>query len=119
MTKRIPTLFEDVDTDNSGTIDKSEWDALELEDRRRRLEDEDAHRDQTRKMAWFSLWGMLLYPFAVVLTGIMGLDSASAIIGSMASIYFVSVAGVVSVFMGVTRLAKNAVKKKPQEVDNR
>jgi len=113
------TTFADVDTDKSGTIDKSEWDALELEDRRRRLEDEDAHRDQTRKMAWFSLWGMLLYPFAVILTGIMGLDNASAIIGSMASIYFVSVAGVVSVFMGVTKLAKSAVKNKPQGVDSK
>lgn len=100
------TTFADVDTDNSGTIDKAEWDALALEDRRRKLEDEDAHRDQTRKMAWFSLWGMLLYPLGVVLTGLMGLDNASSIIGSMASIYFVSVAGVVSVFMGVAQLGK-------------
>ena len=100
------TSFEEVDVDNSGSIDKSEWDALALEDRRRKLEDEDAHRDQTRKMAWFSLWGMLLYPFGVVLTGALGLDNASSIIGSMASIYFVSVAGVVSVFMGVASLAK-------------
>jgi hypothetical protein len=100
------TTFADVDTDNSGTIDQAEWDALALEDRRRKLEDEDAHRDQTRKMAWFSLWGMLLYPLGVVLTGLMGLDNASSIIGSMASIYFVSVAGVVSVFMGVAQLGK-------------
>jgi|TARA_R110000803_G_scaffold57906_3_gene116029 hypothetical protein len=100
------TSFQDADTDGSGSIDKSEWDALALEDRRRKLEDEDAHRDQTRKMAWFSLWGMLLYPFGVVLTGALGLDNASSIIGSMASIYFVSVAGVVSVFMGVASLAK-------------
>ena len=100
------TTFADVDTDNSGTIDKAEWDALALEDRRRKLEDEVAHRDQTRKMAWFSLWGMLLYPLGVVLTGLMGLDNASSIIGSMASIYFVSVAGVVSVFMGVAQLGK-------------
>jgi hypothetical protein len=38
----------------------------------------------------------------------MGLDNASTIIGSMASVYFVSVAGVVSVFMGVTQLAKKS-----------
>tara|TARA_R110000796_G_scaffold27568_3_gene75892 strand:- start:89 stop:409 length:321 start_codon:yes stop_codon:yes gene_type:complete len=100
------TSFEEADKNGNGSIQKDEWDELLLEDRRRRLEDEDAHRDQTRKMAWFSLWGMLLYPFGVVLTGIMGLDNASSIIGSMASIYFVSVAGVVSVFMGVTKLVK-------------
>jgi hypothetical protein len=103
--------FEEADRDSNGSIEKSEWDALLLEDKRRRLEDEDAHRDQTRKMAWFSLWGMLLYPFGVVLTGLMGLDNASSIIGSMASIYFVSVAGVVSVFMGVTQLAKKSPER--------
>jgi len=104
------TTFEEVDLNNNGSIEKPEWEALLLEDKRRRLDDEDAHRDQTRKMAWFSLWGMLLYPFAVILTSSLGLDSASSIIGSMASIYFVSVAGVVSVFMGVTSLVKKVGK---------
>ena len=105
------TSFEEADNNGSGSIEKHEWDLLLLEDKRRRIEDEDAHRDQTRKMAWFALWGMLLYPFGVVLTSAFGLDNASAIIGSMASIYFVSVAGVVSVFMGVANLAKKAVTK--------
>jgi len=105
------TSFEEADTNNTGSIEKHEWDLLLLEDKRRRIEDEDAHRDQTRKMAWFALWGMLLYPFGVVGTGALGLDNASSIIGSMASIYFVSVAGVVSVFMGVATLAKKAPLK--------
>ena len=105
------TSFEEADKDCNGSIEKPEWDALLLEDKRRRLEDEDAHRDQTRKMAWFALWGMLLYPFGVVATGALGLDNASSIIGSMASIYFVSVAGVVSVFMGVTNFAKKVSTK--------
>lgn len=104
------TEFEKADTDKNGIITQDEWEKLELEDRKRRLDDEDAHRDQTRKMAWFSLWGMLLYPLGVVLTGYLGLDQASSIIGSMASIYFVSVAGVVSVFMGVSQLAKKDKK---------
>ena len=100
------TSFEEADKNGDGAIKKPEWDELLLEDKRRRLEDEDAHRDQTRKMAWFALWGMLLYPFGVVVTSFLGLDNASSIIGSMASVYFVSVAGVVSVFMGVTKLVK-------------
>jgi len=109
------TSFEEADVSGNGTIEKSEWDSLLLDDKRRRIEDDDAHRDQTRKMAWFALWGMLLYPFGVVLTSLLGLDNASAIIGSMASIYFVSVAGVVSVFMGVANLAKKAVAKERTE----
>ena len=105
------TSFEEADKNGDGSIKKPEWDELLLEDKRRRLEDEDAHRDQTRKMAWFALWGMLLYPFGVVVTSLLGLDNASSIIGSMASVYFVSVAGVVSVFMGVAQLAKKAPSK--------
>ena len=105
------TEFEDADKNNSGAIEKPEWDELLLEDKRRKIEDSDAYRDQTRKMAWFALWGMLLYPFAVVVTSAIGLDNASEIIGSMASIYFVSVAGVVSVFMGVTNLVKKVGDK--------
>tara|TARA_B110000285_G_scaffold159805_1_gene178376 strand:- start:128 stop:415 length:288 start_codon:yes stop_codon:yes gene_type:complete len=62
------TSFEEADNNGSGSIEKHEWDLLLLDDKRRRIEDEDAHRDQTRKMAWFALWGMLLYPFAVVFT---------------------------------------------------
>ena len=108
------TEFEDADKNNSGAIEKPEWDELLLEDKRRKIDDDDAHRDQTRKMAWFALWGMLLYPFAVVFTSALGLGEASAIIGSMASIYFVSVAGVVSVFMGVAKLVKKPVQKVDQ-----
>jgi len=104
------TDFEKADKNGNGSIGKDEWDALALEDKRRRLDDEDAHRDQTRKMAWFALWGMLLYPTCVLGASWLGLDSAATIIGSMAGVYFVSVAGVVSVFMGVANLAKRSDK---------
>jgi|TARA_R110000803_G_C11961129_1_gene318730 hypothetical protein len=104
------TSFEDVDTNGSGSIDRSEWDALELEDRRRRLDDEDSQRDAQRRMAWFCLAGMLAYPFLVLLCTLIGAEKAADIIGSMASIYFLSVAGVVSVFFGVTNMSKKEVK---------
>ena len=104
------TSFEDADVNGSGSIDKTEWDALALEDRRRRLDDEDAQRDAQRRMAWFCLFGMLAYPFCVVLASALGLDQASSIIGSMASIYFLSVAGIVGVFFGVTNMSKKEVK---------
>ena len=41
--------------------------AMHLEFKRKELEDQDAMRDAQRKMAWFALYGMLLYPFAVLL----------------------------------------------------
>ena len=40
------TEFEKADTNGSGVVEKSEWDALDYEDRRRRLDDEDSKRDQ-------------------------------------------------------------------------
>ena len=36
-----------------------------LEFKRKELDDQDAMRDAQRKMAWFALFGMLLYPFTL------------------------------------------------------
>ena len=94
------TEFEKADLDGSGTIDQKEWDKLALEDKRLKMADEDAQRDAQRQMAWFALFGMLLYPFAVVIAVAIGLTEASKILGSMASVYFVSVAAIVAAFFG-------------------
>jgi hypothetical protein len=98
--------FKKFDVDGNGTIDQSEWDRMALEDRRLRMQDEDMQRNAIRSMSWFALFGMLLYPFAVIGAEIFSLTEAAKILGSMASIYFVSVAGIVSVFFGATALAK-------------
>ena len=98
--------FKKFDVNGDGAIDKAEWDALEYEDRKRRLEDEDAQRDAQRKMTWFALSGMLLYPLAVVLADLLTLVEAAKILGSMASVYFVSVAGIVAAFFGASAFSK-------------
>lgn len=100
------TEFEKADTNGSGAVEKSEWDALDYEDRRRRLDDEDSKRDQQRKMVWFALCGMLLYPFAIMVTALGGLHEAVSALSSIAGVYFVSVAGIVGVFFGVTNMGK-------------
>ena len=87
----------DVNGDGYVTPDEQK---MYLEFKRKELEDADAMRDAQRKMAWFSLGGMLLYPFAVVLAVLLGLDSASKILGDMAATYFVAVAGIVAAFFG-------------------
>ena len=98
--------FKKFDVDGNGAIDQAEWDRMALEDRRLRMQDEDAQRDAQRRMTWYALSGMLLYPFAVILADVFSLTEAAKILGSMASIYFVSVAGIVSVFFGANALAK-------------
>ena len=71
-----------------------------LEFKRKELDDADAMRDAQRKMTWFALFGLLLYPFAVVLADTVGLNQASKILGDMAATYFVSVAAIVAAFFG-------------------
>ena len=54
------------DLNGDGHISLAEYE-MDLEFKRKELEDADAMRDAQRKMAWFALFGMLLYPFAVVI----------------------------------------------------
>ena len=95
-----------MDANGDGHISAEEM-AMDLEFKRKRLEDQDAMRDAQRNMAWFALFGMLLYPFAVVLAVLAGLDQAATVLGSMAPTYFVSVAAIVAAFY-----AKEAIIKK-------
>ena len=92
-----PEVVEKVDTNGDGHISHEEME-MNLEFKRKELEDADARRDAMRQMAWFALWGMLLYPFAVVIANWIGLDQASKILGDMAATYFVSVAAIVAAF---------------------
>lgn len=81
---------------------------MELEFRRKALEDQDAQRDAMRKMTWFALFGMLLYPVGIAVTSLLGLESASGIIGDIAPTYFVAISALVSVFFGANAYtAKN------------
>jgi len=49
---------------------------------------------------------MLLYPFAVVLANLIGLEQAAKILGDMAATYFVSVAAIVAAFFGSQSFGK-------------
>ena len=94
-----------LDRNGDGHISIEEYE-MNMEFKRKELEDEDAMRDAQRKMAWFALFGMLLYPFAVVLAVGLGFTEASKILGSMASVYFVSVAAIVAAFFGTQAMGK-------------
>ena len=97
------------DTNGDGKVSKDEHD-MYLEFKRKELEDADAMRDAQRTMAWYSLYGMLLYPFAVILANLVGLEQASKILGDMAGVYFIAVAGIVAAFFGAQ--AMTSKKKK-------
>ena len=87
------------DSNGDGKVSDQEQ-AMYLEFKRKELDDADAMRDAQRNMTWFALGGLLLYPFAVVLASLAGLDQAQETLGDMAPTYFVAVAGIVAAFFG-------------------
>jgi len=97
---------QNYDLNDNGKIDPDEREIM-LEDRRRIMIDADAKRDAQRRMAWFSLTGMLLFPFGVVFTEWMELPRASEMLSSMSNIYYVSIAAIVAAYYGFTNMGKN------------
>jgi len=97
--------MEEYELNGNGKLDPEEK-AIMIEDRRRKIEDADAKRDAQRKMAWFSLTGMLVFPFGVVFTEWMALPNASNLLSSMSNIYYVSIAAIVAAYYGFTNMAK-------------
>ena len=98
------TDIEKYDTNGDGVIDAEERKIM-LEDMRRQMEDADAQRDSIRKMAWFALVGLLLYPFGIFLADAFGMDTAAQLIADIAPTYFASIAVLVSAFFGASAIA--------------
>ena len=91
--------YHPADVNGDNKVDDEEK-KMYLEFKRKELEDADAMRDAQRKMTWFALAGMLLYPATVMTTELMDLHQAATILGDMAAVYFASVAGIVAAFFG-------------------
>jgi len=96
--------YEHLDIDGDGIVTDEE---LDMDERMMRLQNEDKKEDAQRFMAWFALWGMLLYPSLVVLSAWIKLESASNVLGDMAATYFVSVAAIVAAFFGKEAYVKS------------
>jgi len=97
----IDMTKEQYDLNGDGVIDEVER-RIMLEDMRRKMEDEDAQRDSIRKMAWFALFGMLLYPSGIFLCDLFGLNTAAGILGDISPTYFVAVSALVASFFGAS-----------------
>lgn len=111
------SIYNHFDADGDGIVTDDEMlhaaRLMELEQQRIMFENEDKKQDAQRNMAWFALFGMLLYPFAVVLSVLLGLDKAGSILGDMASVYFVSVAAIVAAFYGSQAYAGKSTSSAP------
>ena len=94
-----------IDANGDGHISKEEME-MHLEFKRKALEDADAQRDAIRKMAWFSLIGLLVYPAGIAVTSAFGMDKAATLIADIAPTYFASSAVLGSAFFGADALKK-------------
>ena len=110
------SIYAHLDTDGDGIITDEEMarakEIAEFEHKRKMQENEDAKEDQIRQMAWFALWGMLLYPVLILATSIFGVDDAAQLIGDIAPTYFVAIAGLVAAFFGAQACSKGSSSKK-------
>jgi hypothetical protein len=105
MTEEIKQAgFHPADVNGDGVVSNTERD-MYIEFKRRELEDQDAQRDAMRKMTWFALWGMLLYPVTIVIASYLDVDDAAKIIGDIAPTYFVAISALVAAFFGANAYA--------------
>jgi len=110
LTVEAGSVLEGADTNGDGHISKEEL-SMHLEFKRRELEDADAQRDAMRKMTWFALFGMLLYPTTIMITSWLGLDKAAGIIGDIAPTYFVAISALVAAFFGANAYSNSKKDK--------
>ena len=100
--------FAKYDLNGDGVVSDEE---LAMEERMIDLDNKDKKEDAQRNMAWFALMGMLLYPLCVILSVVFGIEQAAKILGDMAGVYFIAVAGIVAAFFGAQALTNKAPKK--------
>lgn len=104
------SAYNFLDTDGDGVITDDEMararEVSDFEHKKRMLENEDKKEDQIRQMAWFALWGMLLYPILILVTSFFSIEGAAQIIGDIAPTYFVAIAGLVAAFFGAQAYLK-------------
>ena len=90
---------EQYDLNANGKIDADERELM-LEDRRLRMEDADAKRDAQRRMTWFALSGMIMYPAVILLASMTGYEAAAKLLADIAAVYVIGASGIAAAYFG-------------------
>ena len=103
--------YEHFDKDGDGIVTDEE---LAMEREMMRAENEDKKEDQIRRMAWFALWGMLVYPIGIVIADIIGYETTGQLLADIAPTYFVAISALVASFFGAQAYAKSKSSPTPK-----
>ena len=98
------TEFEKLDKNGNGSLEKDEFLALEIEDRKLKIADADEKRNTDRFLVKACCAGMLLYPFIILLASLLGFDTAASLITDIATVYSVAASTVVVGYFGFNTL---------------
>lgn len=103
-----PTALEKFDENRNGQLSRAELEiaeqVLEIE-----LREEKAHSQKL--MAWTALWAMIVFT-ALLFTPIIS-DTRLEALSDLFGLFFVSVAGIIGAFMGVTAWMSNQATNRP------
>jgi len=109
ITKTVDNEIAKKDLNGDGHISTEELE-MDLEFKRKELEDADARRDAMRKMAWFALIGMLVYPIGIVIADLIGYDTTGQLLADIAPTYFVAISALVAAFFGANAYVEKKKK---------
>ena len=109
ITKTVDEEIAKKDIDGDGHISKEEME-MDLEFKRKELEDADARRDAMRTMTWFALLGMLFYPSGILITSMLEQETAAKLIADIAPTYFVAISALVAAYFGANAYADKKKK---------
>lgn len=95
--------YEHYDLDGDGIVSDEE---MSMEMAMMRADNEDKKEDQIRRMAWFALWGLLLYPAGIVVSDLIGYETTGQLLADIAPSYFIAVSALVGAFFGAQAYQK-------------
>jgi hypothetical protein len=95
--------YEHYDLDGDGIVSDEE---MNMELAMMRADNEDKKEDQIRRMAWFALWGLLLYPAGIVVSDLIGYETTGQLLADIAPSYFIAVSALVGAFFGAQAYQK-------------